>query len=155
VRDTTKSAVAPVASFRNSLRGEFIDSLPASPRNARSNAWGQYFNDSTHADHRNDRDLLEVLSRLSAGGWATWGHNPVNRLGAYCRAAPSKLRIAHRLLAASLALAGKLDEARDVTNRRDRVQTTTLREIGALRLFRQDEVMSRYLAAQRLCGVAE
>ena len=39
---------------------------------------------------------------------------------------------AHRLLAASLALAGKLDEARDVTNRRDRVQTTTLREIGAL-----------------------
>jgi adenylate cyclase len=62
---------------------------------------------------------------------------------------------AHRLLAASLALAGKLDEARDVTRRRDRVQTTTLREIGALRLFRQDEVMNRYLAAQRLCGVAE
>ena len=62
---------------------------------------------------------------------------------------------AHRLLAASLALAGKLDEARDITRRRDRVQTTTLREIGALRLFRQDEVMTRYLAAQRLCGVAE
>ncbi|SEP24358.1 TolB amino-terminal domain-containing protein [Rhodospirillales bacterium URHD0017] len=32
---------------------------------------------------------------------------------------------AHRLLAASLALAGRLDEARDVTRRRDRVQTTT------------------------------
>jgi len=62
---------------------------------------------------------------------------------------------AHRLLAAGLALAGRTDEAREVTRRRDAVQTTTIGELRALRLFRQPEILERYLAAQRLCGVPE
>ena len=62
---------------------------------------------------------------------------------------------AHRLLAANLVLAGRVDEAREVTRRRDAVQRTTLGELRALRLFHPDEVMERYLAAQRACGVEE
>jgi adenylate cyclase len=62
---------------------------------------------------------------------------------------------AHRLLAASLALAKRLDEAREVTRKRDAVQKTTLREIRAMRLFRQEPVLERYLDAQRLCGVID
>jgi adenylate cyclase len=62
---------------------------------------------------------------------------------------------AHRLLAANLALAQRLDEAREVTRKRDAVQRTTLGEIRQMRLFRQEPVLERYLAAQRLCGVAE
>lgn len=62
---------------------------------------------------------------------------------------------AHRLLAANLVLAGRLDEAREVTRRRDAVQRTTLSELRALRLFHPDEVMKRYLAAQRACGLEE
>jgi len=62
---------------------------------------------------------------------------------------------AHRLLAASLALTGRIEMARDVTRRRDAVQQTTISDIRAMRLFRQEAVIDRYLAAQRLCGVAE
>jgi adenylate cyclase len=62
---------------------------------------------------------------------------------------------AHRLLAAHLVLAGRVEEAREVTRRRDVVQRTTLGEIRALRLFRQPDILDRYLAAQRACGVAE
>lgn len=61
----------------------------------------------------------------------------------------------HRLLAANLALTQRLDLARDVTRRRDAVQQTSLRDLRAMRLFRQEAVVERYLAAQRLCGVAE
>ncbi len=61
----------------------------------------------------------------------------------------------HRLLAANLASAGRLEEAREVTRKRDTAQTTTIGEIRALRLFKQDEVLERYLAAQRLVGVPE
>jgi len=42
-----------------------------------------------------------------------------------------------------------------VTRRRDAVQQTSLRDLRAMRLFRQEAVVERYLAAQRLCGVAE
>jgi hypothetical protein len=62
---------------------------------------------------------------------------------------------AHRLLTANLALEGRLDEAREVTRQRDLVQKTTLAEIRALVLFRQDDAMDRYLAAQRSCGIPE
>lgn len=60
----------------------------------------------------------------------------------------------HRLLAASLALSGHVDEARTVTQERDVVQRTTLKEIRAMRLFQQEPVMDRYLAAQAICGVS-
>ena len=62
---------------------------------------------------------------------------------------------AHRLLAANLALAGRPEEAREVTRRRDAAQKTTIGELRAIHMFRQDEVHERYLAAQRLAGVAE
>jgi hypothetical protein len=40
-------------------------------------------------------------------------------------------------------------------HKRDAVQKTTIGEIRALRLFKQDEVLERYLAAQRALGVPE
>ncbi|MBX3501493.1 MAG: adenylate/guanylate cyclase domain-containing protein [Alphaproteobacteria bacterium] len=61
----------------------------------------------------------------------------------------------HRLLAANLASAGRLDEAREVTRRRDAVQKTTIGEMRALRLFTSDEVLERYLSAQQSVGVPE
>lgn len=60
---------------------------------------------------------------------------------------------AHRLLAASLALSGSVDEAHTVTRQRDLAQRTTLGEIHAMRLFQQEPIMERYLAAQAVCGV--
>ena len=62
---------------------------------------------------------------------------------------------AHRLLAAHLALAGRVEEAREITRRRDAVQRTTLTELRTLRLFHQPDILDRYLAAQRACGVEE
>jgi TolB-like protein/class 3 adenylate cyclase len=59
----------------------------------------------------------------------------------------------HRLLAANLVSAGRIEEAREVTRKRDATQTTTIGELRALRLFKQDEVLERYLEAQRLVGV--
>ena len=49
----------------------------------------------------------------------------------------------------------RLEEARDVTRKRDAAQMTTIREIRAMRLFQQEEVLERYLAAQRMVGVSE
>jgi TolB-like protein len=69
-------------------------------------------------------------------------HNPGNGTG-------------HRMLAANLAAAGRLEEARDVTRQRDAVQMTTIQELRAMRFFKQDEVLERYLAAQRLVGIVE
>jgi len=62
---------------------------------------------------------------------------------------------AHRLLAANLAAAGRLDEAREVTAKRDAVQKTSLRELRALRLFKPEAALERYLAIQREIGVPE
>ena len=62
---------------------------------------------------------------------------------------------AHRMLAANLASAGQLEEAREVTRKRDTAQKTTIRELRSMRLFSRDDVLERYLAAQRLVGVAE
>jgi TolB-like protein/class 3 adenylate cyclase len=62
---------------------------------------------------------------------------------------------AHRLLAANLAAAGRLDEACEVTRKRDGVQRTSIGEIRALRLFRQADILERYLSAQRACGVSD
>jgi tetratricopeptide (TPR) repeat protein len=62
---------------------------------------------------------------------------------------------AHRLLAANLASAGRLEEGREVTRKRDTAQKTTIRELRSVRLFSQDDVLERYLAAQRMVGVAE
>ena len=62
---------------------------------------------------------------------------------------------AHRLLAANLASTGRLEEAREVSRKRDSAQKTTIRELRSMRLFSQDEVLERYLAAQRMVGVAE
>jgi tetratricopeptide (TPR) repeat protein len=61
----------------------------------------------------------------------------------------------HRLLAANLAALHRLEEARDVTRKRDAVQRTTIGELRAMRLFKKDDVLERYLAAQRQVGVAE
>jgi tetratricopeptide (TPR) repeat protein len=69
-------------------------------------------------------------------------HNPGNGTG-------------HRMLAANLAAAGRLEEARDVTRQRDAVQMTTIQELRTMRFFKQDEVLERYLAAQRMAGIAE
>ena len=60
---------------------------------------------------------------------------------------------AHRLLAANLVFAKRIDEARQVTRRRDLIQQTSLRELRQIGLFRQATVIERYLEAQRLCGV--
>lgn len=62
---------------------------------------------------------------------------------------------AHRLLAAHLVLAGHVEEAREISRRRDAVQRTTLTELRALRLFHQPDILDRYIAAQRACGVEE
>ena len=62
---------------------------------------------------------------------------------------------AHRLLAANLASTGRLEEAREVTRKRDSAQKTTIRELRSMRLFSQDDVLERYLAAQRMVGVPE
>jgi TolB-like protein len=62
---------------------------------------------------------------------------------------------AHRLLAANLALGGRVEEAREVTRKRDAVQKTTIRELRRLRGFRQNEVVERYLSAQRIAGIPE
>jgi hypothetical protein len=59
------------------------------------------------------------------------------------------------MLAANLAAAGRLEEARDVTRQRDAVQMTTIQELRAMRFFKQDEVLERYLAAQRMAGIVE
>jgi TolB-like protein len=69
-------------------------------------------------------------------------HNPSNGTG-------------HRMLAANLAAAGCLEEARNVSRTRDAVQKTTIRELRAARFFKQEEVLERYLSAQRMAGVAE
>jgi hypothetical protein len=61
----------------------------------------------------------------------------------------------HRLLAANLAAAGRLEEAREVTARRDVQQKTTIDELRALRFFKHEETMERYLAVQREIGVPE
>ncbi len=60
---------------------------------------------------------------------------------------------AHRLLAAALAMSRRIDEARSITQTRDLVQKTSLKDIRAMGLFPQGEVMERYLVSQRLCGV--
>jgi tetratricopeptide (TPR) repeat protein len=62
---------------------------------------------------------------------------------------------AHRLLAANLAATGRLEDAREVTRKRDVAQETTIRELRVMRLFSQDDVLERYLAAQRMVGVPE
>jgi hypothetical protein len=59
------------------------------------------------------------------------------------------------MLAANLAAVGRLEEARDVTRNRDAAQKTTIRELRAMRFFKQDEILERYLSAQRMVGVAE
>ena len=69
-------------------------------------------------------------------------HNPGNGTG-------------HRMLAANLAASGRLAEARNVTRNRDVAQKTTIGELRAMRFFKQDEVLERYLQAQRMVGVAE
>lgn len=61
----------------------------------------------------------------------------------------------HRLLAANLAAAGRLKEAREVTARRDVQQKTTIGELRALRFFKHEETMERYLAVQREIGIPE
>jgi TolB-like protein/Flp pilus assembly protein TadD len=62
---------------------------------------------------------------------------------------------AHRLLAANLVAAGRLEEAREVTRKRDAVQRTTLREIRGMALIRHAGVMNRYIEAQRAVGVPD
>jgi TolB-like protein len=69
-------------------------------------------------------------------------HNPSNGTG-------------HRMLAANLVAAGRLEEAREVTQRRDAAQQTTIRDLRAMRFFKQNDVLERYLSAQQAAGVAD
>ncbi|MET3910490.1 TolB-like protein [Bradyrhizobium sp. S3.3.6] len=69
-------------------------------------------------------------------------HNPSNGTG-------------HRMLAANLAGVGRLEEAREVTRIRDATQKTTIRDLRAMRFFKQHEVLERYLSAQQAAGVAD
>jgi TolB-like protein/DNA-binding SARP family transcriptional activator len=69
-------------------------------------------------------------------------HNPKNGTG-------------YRMLAANLVAAGRVVEGRDVSHARDTVRKTTIHEIRSARFFKQDEVLERYLTAQRMAGVAE
>ena len=59
------------------------------------------------------------------------------------------------MLAANLAAAGRLEEARDVTRKRDAARRTTIGELRAMRFFKREEVLDRYLSVQRMVGVAE
>ena len=86
-----------------------------------------------------------ALARYEEG--AAWARKAVQR--------NPNFGTAHRLVAANLVLAGRAEEARDVTRKRDLVQRPSLREIRALRLFGPDEVLERYLSAQRSCGVSD
>lgn len=69
-------------------------------------------------------------------------HNPGNGTG-------------HRMLAANLVAAGRLEEAREITRRRDATQKTTIRDLRAMRFFKQDDALARYLSAQQVAGVAD
>ena len=69
-------------------------------------------------------------------------HNPGNGTG-------------HRMLAANLVPAGRLEEAREITRRRDATQKTTIRDLRAMRFFKQDDALERYLSAQQVAGVAD
>jgi tetratricopeptide (TPR) repeat protein len=69
-------------------------------------------------------------------------HNPGNGTG-------------HRMLAANLVAAGRLEEAREITRRRDATQKTTIRDLRAMRFFKQDDALERYLSAQQVAGVAD
>ncbi|MGY4505395.1 TolB-like protein [Bradyrhizobium sp. GM24.11] len=69
-------------------------------------------------------------------------HNPGNGTG-------------HRMLAANLAAVGRLEEAREVTRNRDATQKTTICDLRAMRFFKQDDALERYLSAQQLAGVAD
>jgi len=86
-----------------------------------------------------------ALGRYEDGiAWARKSiqHNPGNGTG-------------HRMLAANLAAAGRVDEARAVTRMRDAERRATIGELRAARYFKQDDVLERYLAAQRSAGVVE
>lgn len=69
-------------------------------------------------------------------------HNPSNGTG-------------HRMLAANLVGVGRLEEAREVTRVRDAAQKTTIRDLRAMRFFKQHEALERYLSAQQIAGVAD
>lgn len=133
-------------------------------------AWGALgYASSRRGDFARGNECLELAVRLGPSDgflyfWLTWLAAAQFALGrhddgiAWARKAVQRhpgFGTAHRLLAAHLALAGRLDEAREVTRRRDAVQRTTLTELRALRLFHQPDILDRYLAAQRACGVAE
>lgn len=70
------------------------------------------------------------------------GHNPSNGTG-------------HRMLAANLVGAGRVEEAREVTRIRDAAQKTTIRDLRAMRFFKRHETLERYLSAQQVAGVAD
>jgi hypothetical protein len=59
------------------------------------------------------------------------------------------------MLAASLVGAGRVEEAREVTRIRDGAQKTTIRDLRAMRFFKQHEALERYLSAQQVAGVAD
>ncbi|WP_244499819.1 BTAD domain-containing putative transcriptional regulator [Tardiphaga robiniae] len=61
----------------------------------------------------------------------------------------------HRMLVANLVAARRLEEARGVTRQRDAVQKTTIAELRAMRFFKQDDALERYLSAQREAGVTD
>ncbi|EIG63526.1 BTAD domain-containing putative transcriptional regulator [Bradyrhizobium sp. WSM1253] len=102
-----------------------------------------------------DRMLHLWMTGLTASYFAlgqheegvTWArksvrHNPSNGTG-------------HRMLAANLVGVGRLEEAREVTRMRDATQKTTIRDLRAMRFFKQHETLERYLSAQQTAGVAD
>ncbi len=86
-----------------------------------------------------------ALGRHEEG--VTWArksvqHNPGNGTG-------------HRMLAANLAAAGRIGEARDVTRQRDAANDDNPGAPPPCASSSKDEVLERYLAAQRMAGVSE
>jgi len=69
-------------------------------------------------------------------------HNPSNGTG-------------HRMLAANLVGVGRVEEAREVTRIRDAAQKTTIRDLRAMRFFKQKDALERYLSAQQVAGVVD
>jgi hypothetical protein len=59
------------------------------------------------------------------------------------------------MLAANLVGVGRLEEAREVTRMRDSAQKTTIRDLRAMRFFKQSVTLERYLSAQQVAGVAD
>lgn len=174
-QDRTDAFAQAIYSFALSLSSEYEQGRLHAQEAVRLNpssafAWGALgFASNTAGDFGPAVESLDLAAKLSASDafaylWLTGLASAYFALGRYEEGVgASRTAVqanpgygsAHRLLAANLVFAKRIEEAREVTRKRDLIQKTSLTEIRALRLFRQDEVMERYLSAQRVCGVSD